>query len=625
MFSCFQIILRLTKHILEECDVVPEERKRNLLAFLDGKGKGEIFDKKGASIVNKVQLANLSESDNASEENLHDTAQPHQIIKKRKITDSHFFDTMTKGDQETGEKLLARAMYVSGCPLQLPENAHWKAFFKHLRPAWTPPTRHNVSNLLLDQEFDFMKKMIDEKVKNAVAITVQCDTWTNIRGEAIMNFLLSTPEVVYYDSVSIGTNRENAQYIHDELKSVIDEVDVNKVLAIITDNVSANVSAWELLSQTYRDKNISFYGCIGHIGQLLIKDFASLPPVVEAINCAATIVKEFKKSTKILLPIFVEIQKNNTEDTKKVTLKLPGKTRWGSNLRCLKSVFVNRVNLSRLAISEKAKGTLSQLTKQKILDENTWWMMEKIIDLLTPILDWITIWEGDGIRLSLVVHGLHEIGKKLKTYLNTAPLPFTLNQANELTAYLAKRIEMAIKPIHLAAYFLDPKFRAAILAQDNFDAGYKYILSIAGKFTNASKKELIEELADYYARAGFYGQDHVNETAELLHPVKWWQTIGDKRIISKIAIAILQAPATSAATERSFSVEGFIHSSKRNRLLRDRAMKISFIKFNTDLLSRTKKSKTSVFEEDYEEDDEDEGELLGEDQIPEAIVEEEIF
>lgn len=245
-------------------------------------------------------------------------------MKKRKLTDG-YFDTMTKGDQEKGEQLLDKAIYVTGCPLQLAESPHWKAFFRHLRPSWTPPTRHNVSKPILQNEFSDMKKIVDAKVRNAVSITIQCDTWTNIKGEAVMNFLLSTPEIVFYESVSIGTDRENAEYIHDQIKKIMDKINVNKVLAIITDNVSANVRAWQLLAHTYSENNISFYGCIGHIGQLIIKDFATFPAISDVINYASKIVNEIKKSTKILLPTFVKIQKNNPDDKKKITLKLAGK------------------------------------------------------------------------------------------------------------------------------------------------------------------------------------------------------------------------------------------------------------------------------------------------------------
>lgn len=384
-----------------------------------------------------------------------------------------------------------------------------------------------------------------------------------------MNFLLTTPDPVYYDSLCIGTNRENAQFIHDAIKKVIDEIGVQKILAVITDNVSANVRAWELLDETYVAENLSFYGCASLIGQLLIKDYGPILSVKTIIDSVSKMVNEIKKS-RILLSVFKEIQKNNPEDQKKITLKIAGKTRWGSHLRCLKSFYDNKINLQRLAISEKVIGTLDLTTKDKILSDRIWWEIQKVMDLLQPVLDWITIWEGDSIRLSLVVRGILEIGKNVQAYLNEAPLIVNLTEARNLRHDFNEGAKMALKPIHFAAYFLDPRYREDVLNQEDFDTGYKYIFSILKKFTNVSKNDLVKEVADYYSKSGFYEQDHVQTTSKILDPVQWWKTTCDKRSLSKIAVAILQSPPTSAATGRSFSTEGFMHNAQRNRLLRSK-------------------------------------------------------
>ena len=78
----------------------------------------------------------------------------------------------------------------------------------------------------------------------------------------------------------------------------------------------------------------------------------------------------------------------------------------------------------------------------------------------------------------------------------------------------------------------------------------------------------------------FFDQEYVKTAANTLKSINWWSTVCNKLQISKLALAFLQAPPSTGAIERCFSIEGFIHSSKRNRLLRERAMKISYIKYN---------------------------------------------
>lgn len=84
------------------------------------------------------------------------------------------------------------------------------------------------------------KKVVEDKVQKAGSLTLQVDAWTNLKKEAIMNFVLTTPQPVYYDSTNIGTNHENAQFIHDKIKKIIDELEVRKLVAVVTDNVSCN-------------------------------------------------------------------------------------------------------------------------------------------------------------------------------------------------------------------------------------------------------------------------------------------------------------------------------------------------------------------------------------------------
>lgn len=93
-----------------------------------------------------------------------------------------------------------------------------------MRPAWTPSSGYDVSNPLLESEFETVKKIVNTKVKNATYLTLQFDTWSNVRREAIMNFILGTPDVVYYHLINVGPNKEDAIYIHDVVKDVIDEV-----------------------------------------------------------------------------------------------------------------------------------------------------------------------------------------------------------------------------------------------------------------------------------------------------------------------------------------------------------------------------------------------------------------
>lgn len=76
-----------------------------------------------------------------------------------------------------------------------------------------------------------------------------------------------------------------------------------------------------------------------------------------------------------------------------------------------------------------------------------------------------------------------------------------------------------------------------------------------------------------------------------IEPLKWWKLLGQCTSLSSVAVKILSTPATSAATERSFSTFSWIHSKKRNKLTTDRAGKLCTIAHNYKLQQQQIKPK----------------------------------
>jgi hypothetical protein len=70
-----------------------------------------------------------------------------------------YFDTMEERSQRNADERLARAVYATVSSLMLTGIVYWKRFLNVLRPAYTPPTRHALSNHLLDAEFRVQVKV----------------------------------------------------------------------------------------------------------------------------------------------------------------------------------------------------------------------------------------------------------------------------------------------------------------------------------------------------------------------------------------------------------------------------------------------------------------------------------
>lgn len=66
--------------------------------------------------------------------------------------------------------------------------------------------------------------MFKIKVEKAPTLFLECDSWSNVRNEGIINVILKTPEPVFYKSIEVGSNIEDADYLATKMKQVINEI-----------------------------------------------------------------------------------------------------------------------------------------------------------------------------------------------------------------------------------------------------------------------------------------------------------------------------------------------------------------------------------------------------------------
>lgn len=100
---------------------------------------------------------------------------------------------------------------------------------------------------------------------------------------------------------------------------------------------------------------------------------------------------------------------------------------------------------------------------------------------------------------------------------------------------------------------------------------------------------MLADLANFQAKDGLFAKQFLWETSMEVSPTVWWTGFCKSTELSKVATNFLQLPATSAACERSFSTYARLHTSKRNKLLNERAAKIVYIAHNLKLKSENAK------------------------------------
>lgn len=338
------------------------------------------------------------------------------------------------------------------------------------------------------------------------------------------------------------------------------------------------VKSRELINTKY--PQISTYSCAAHTLNLLISDILKTDSVSDLEKKCTHIVKEVNNS-HFLRARFNAIQKEKNSKAK--ALKMPVKTRWGSMLTCIKSLQETKYALKSLAVNEEASNILSKRSKSCILDDDVFWeRVTKVQDLLIPIVKWITILESNKLRISMVVEAFREISDILKELVPSAPI--SKKEEGATLKSIKKRKSMALKPIHYAANILDPKFQGVNLSFDEQVDGTEFIHKMAESMEGVAAEEILSELAKYRAKEDFFGKSYVLKSVGSVSASTWWKGICIGSKLAKIAITVLSMPATTAATERSFSTYGIVHTARRNRLTTERSGKLAFLAHNLKLL-----------------------------------------
>ena len=111
----------------------------------------------------------------------------------------------------------------------------------------------------------------------------------------------------------------------------------------------------------------------------------------------------------------------------------------------------------------------------------------------------------------------------------------------------------------------------------------EHIHKIAETFETVQSSTTLSELTDYMAKENLFSKPFVWEVCKTTSATSWWNGIFFSTQLSKVASSILNLPPTSAAVERSFSKQSWIHSKKRNRLSIERVAKLVFVSQNISL------------------------------------------
>ena len=96
------------------------------------------------------------------------------------------------------------------------------------------------------------------------------------------------------------------------------------------------------------------------------------------------------------------------------------------------------------------------------------------------------------------------------------------------------------------------------------------------------------EFADFKEQTGVFDKPLLRKSIQKLDSVTWWRCNPFDSVLSSVASDILSMPASTAATERTFSKYGNVHTNKQNRLTMERAGRLTYVAHNLKLDDESK-------------------------------------
>ena len=429
------------------------------------------------------------------------------------------------------------------------------------------------------------------------------DGWNSTQSRPILNALLSTPAgSLFLRSVDTSGDSKDAQYIADFMISCINEVGPQFVVAICMDG--ACVSSFPIIMAEI--PHVFCFICPTHSVDNFLKNVCGSQQeiVVRSVRTSedeksfewgSTVFSEpMEQAWEVIkfathhckpLSIFRALAKSpetweGTSQPTALELVKFCETRFASRILMLTRYRQLRPVLELLVVNpgfkawvaKQKRATRDQADEVRELVQNTehWKAVELADRVLAPVLMVLRLTDGKtGATLGKVYHLMSTVSALFENPIEG--LSDTVRE--KMHALFMARWTYFHEPVFTAAYFLDPEFIRGS-GDDAEEAEFREVMSVMCQAAHCPHT-LPEMMAEWAALQtaisveshGMSAEEAFSVTAQGMPAFEWARTYLIYWPCIKYAACRLPSLACSAsACEHSWSIEGWVHSKKRNRL-----------------------------------------------------------
>ena len=494
---------------------------------------------------------------------------------------------MTSEQQQQSDNLAALMVYQEGLPLSFFNKPGVLRFLNNLAPQYTPPSRTQLSETLLDRQYAAVKARVDEVVNSEQHLNIQFDEAKSSANNRILNISVGTAYgAFYYDNIDMGAATLSAETLGAKIEEVytqITQAQLNRINSISGDSCSTNLAMFKQLQAQPALAHCFFIPCDAHSLQLLIKDICSHDTIKEVVSAVDNLVSHFKHSPK-QYQIFKALQLQLLE--KPLNLTIACVTRWGTHAKEFQRLIYNEQVLKRYLIEDGVDLTSSERAKAvstTLLSSTFFPNLRALNECITPIVKLQEMAQSDAAHLAQVMERWVGIRHHLQQQQAIAPELFV-----NLWPKIEQRYTRQLSDLYSLAFWLMPR---NVLSNRFSQANEQTkVLNCLQRYVKSEDHVItVQAFLEYYNRIeGFHAREMSWSFTGSTGGAKVFWTYHLNRVpaLAGLALRVLNTIANSVPCERHFSAINWVHTPTRSTMTSDRVNKLLFIQLNLRVLER---------------------------------------
>ncbi|GBG77459.1 hypothetical protein CBR_g23908 [Chara braunii] len=302
--------------------------------------------------------------------------------------------------------------------------------------------------------FNMMKSEYSDKMVHALMNAPKGFTYAKFENARTKRVEVTRGRAPSFGEVCMSRRNKGASAYDAILKRAIEEIDAEAVVGVIMDNAAVCEAAGRMIEADY--PHIFSVPCTAHSLDLMFESFAKIGWVGAIIKRASELAKFFTNHSRVR-DLLIHYSNGGV-------VSKPGTTRFATNFIMLSSLQGLYLPLRACVTDDDLKPTIVHTSLRdlfvkvthSILDDTLWEDVEKVMQTSKNLLKLLKKVDGTGPTISKVYARMDNAVEKLRESKH-----FAKAEKDELEEIIMRRWNAMTSPLHCAALFLDPEYRAS--------------------------------------------------------------------------------------------------------------------------------------------------------------------